>query len=223
MRSLALIALVVSFAGCLLFDDRGGQSPCVSGADLGAPAFEPTPLRNPENLICQSFGAPCDPSCGVCPPQAGFAPTPTWGICGSSCDSLDESTCSTRPDCRIAKDARCAVFADCTTDFLGCLPTDSFTQSVDCFAATDGQTCSRSSACTALHRVEPCPLGIGVECSTPFAMCVPEGQSPGQCFQPVTCRAIGPNCPLDTTPGIENGCFTGACIPMDLCGPVAAK
>jgi hypothetical protein len=54
-------------------------------------------------------------------------------------------------------------------------------------------------------------------CNRQFAVCVPEGQSPGKCSGPVTCDATGPSCPSNTTPGILNGCFTGACIPLSLC------
>jgi hypothetical protein len=47
-----------------------------------------------------------------------------------------------------------------------------------------------------------------------------EGDLPGRCFEPVLCDEAPPNCPQNTTPGVESGCFTGACIPLDLCGPV---
>ncbi len=223
--SIGIVALF-ALAGCqLFFDDRGGKSPCETADDIAdpPPGAQPAPQRNPETLECQSFGSTCDPSCGPCP-ETAFAPIPSWGSCGSFCEGQDEAGCAASPECRVVKDARCAVSGDCTTDFLGCFPTDSFTDpTTDCFAARDGQTCSRSSACTALHRLEPCPLALDAPCPEPFAMCVPEGQSPGQCFAPVTCDAVGPACPKDSTPGIENGCFTGACIPMDLCGPVALQ
>jgi hypothetical protein len=46
---------------------------------------------------------------------------------------------------------------------------------------------------------------------------MPEGRSPGKCFAQATCDRVAPACPPNARPGIENGCFTDACIPVDLC------
>ena len=105
---------------------------------------------------------------------------------------------------------------------MGCFPTDQFVDpTVVCTAATDGESCSRNNKCSALHRNEPCPLALDAVCVRPFALCVNEGADPGNC-DPAACDAIPPSCPSQTTPGVANGCFTGVCIPNDLCpGPGA--
>jgi hypothetical protein len=226
MRSFAVVALAASLSGCLLFfDDRGGKSCALTDqADIA-----PAPLRNPDNLLCQSFGGgSCDPACGPCPEQTqtgggkggALAPIPSWGFCGSTCDSLDEATCSANINCRVVKDASCAVAGNCLTDFIGCFPTDTaIDNTVDCARATDGDTCSRSNACTALHRSEACPLATDAVCPRDFAMCIPEGGTPGKCFATALCDSAGPACATGTTAGVANGCFTGVCIPNDLCEP----
>ena len=41
--------------------------------------------------------------------------------------------------------------------------------------------------------------------------------NPGNCYGEILCDAPSPPCPSGTTPGIENGCFTGQCIPLNAC------
>lgn len=219
MRYLASLATILVLAsGCtLVFDDGGDDDDCL----LAEPAIAPAPQRNPENLDCQAFGGGCNPECGPCPlagQEALTPPLPSWGFCGSPCEALSEGACAEDPACRVVKDAACAVSGDCFTDYLGCFPTDQFTDpSIDCFTARDGQSCSMSAACTAFH-----VTGLrGTAPSPPptFMMCLPEGRSPGTCFGQVTCRAAEPACPPETRAGVSNGCYTGACIPTFLCEP----
>ena len=151
-------------------------------------------------------------------PAPPIPPIPSWGICGSPCEQLGESACAADPSCRVVKDAACAIHLDCLTDFLGCFPTDGITEEVDCFTA-DAWACSRDRACTALHTSAACPAVEGQECPRPFALCIPEGTSPGRCFDEVSCRALPPTCPGGTRPGVSNGCYTQACIPLELCEP----
>jgi len=233
MRRLLLIVLAASLPGCLLyFNDHGsGGDDCLLLDDTtttggGGAGAEPAPLRNPQGLTCDSFGGgPCDPACGPCPatPETGggaLAPIPSWGSCGSSCEALDETSCAKRDDCRVVKDARCAIGGNCLTDFMGCFPTDNFVDpSVDCSRTTDGETCSRSNLCTAFHSNEPCPLATDAACPRPFALCMPEGATPGRCHDPALCDALPPPCPTGTVAGVANGCYSGVCIPLDLCEP----
>jgi hypothetical protein len=242
MIRLALV-LCVLLSGCYIINpghgSGGDDDDCLlppAGDDTTEPAI--APLRNPHTLTCDDFngGNPCDPACGPCPASddppptpkpggsggAALAPIPSWGSCFSSCEGLDENTCGSRSDCRIVKDAACAINASCFTDFMGCFPTDQFVDaSVACVQAFDGETCSRNPDCTAFHR-PGCSLvapedPVPPECTRDFAFCLPEGTPPGQCFSPVTCDAVGPSCPSGSTPGILDGCFTGGCIPEDLC------
>jgi hypothetical protein len=214
MRYLASLSLLLMLAsGCsLVFDDGGDDAVCLAGAE---PAALPAPQRNPDSLTCESFGGGgCLPECGPCP-ALDLAPIPTWGFCGSACESLSESACAQDAGCRVVKNAACVASGTCATDFLGCFPTDQGTDpALDCFSATDGYTCSRSAACTAYHRV-----AAGVDPTAPreFAMCVPEGKAPGTCFGQVICTRAAPQCPAQSTPAVASGCYTGGCIPLDLC------
>ena len=231
MRSLIVASVVVLVPGCMLFFDGGGKRPdkCdlpVSEDTRGGDGagIAPLALRDPDRLVCESFGGPmCDPDCGPCPAidlggGAELAPIPSWGQCGSSCETLTEDACAASTECRVVRDARCAIGANCITDFVGCFPLDTAPDpSVNCFAARDGWECSRNAACTALHdTAQACPPSIG-DCPRPFGLCVPEGASPGRCHEQAVCDSAGPSCPSGTIAGVANGCFTGACIPLSLC------
>jgi hypothetical protein len=223
MRHLApLAAILVLASGCMLVFDDGGSSPGDDGGDDDCVFPEPSPpalsLLNPDTLLCELWGGggPCDPRCGPCPAVALSTPPPSWGSCGSQCESLSEAACAESPFCRVVKDAACAISGGCTTDYLGCFPTDQFTEpTIDCFMARDGQTCSRSAACTAFHR----GAGIDPRDARTFAMCAPEGEAPGTCFGEVVCARPPPGCPPDRRPGVAGGCYTGTCIPVDVCEP----
>ena len=216
-----LLFLVVLSSGCELFFDDGGRRPekCDIVTDQPPSAeIAPAPLRNPEALTCDFFGGnTCDPDCGPCPAEdlAALAPIPSWPQCNSPCESLGETACAASAECRVVKDARCMIEGNCVSDFMGCFPIDLAPDpTVDCFTARDGWTCSRSSACTALHESAEC---TPQQCPRQFALCVPEGKSPGNCQSPIACDALPPACPTGTTPGRANSCWTGACIPNALC------
>lgn len=222
---LACLAVVISLStGCTLFFTGGddGDDVCAT-EDLGRPAIAQAPLRDPGDLSCQSFGYPCNSECGPCPAanEAAIAPTapiPSWNYCGHTCEQLGESACAADPQCRVIKDANCTFGGNCLTDFLGCFPVDtSADTSVACQGA-DAWDCSRSAACTAIHSSSVCPANTP-DCPQPFGLCVPEGTHPGSCSGTVTCERVVPTCSSTTTPGISGGCYTGACIPRDLCSP----
>jgi hypothetical protein len=219
MRSLVAL-FAMSLSGCLLYFDDGGKS-----CDLPADFAEPAPLRNPQTLTCDSFGgSQCDPSCGPCPPaleSQDLAPIPSWGSCGSFCEGLDEGSCALEASCRVVKDIHCAIGdVPCATDFLGCFPTDNITDRLQpCALNTDGDSCSRNAACTAFHR-QGSALRTSPQLVQEFVLCMDEGRTPGRCFEPVACDALPPKCPSGTTPGVVDLCWSGACIPDDLCeGP----
>lgn len=225
MRSLpCLVVLAGLCSGCTLFftgGDDGGDDVCaLAEAD---PAIAQAPLRDPGDLTCDSFGGyPCTPECGPCPAATGAAialtpPIPSWNYCGHSCEQLSETTCAADPSCRVVKDAACTFGPNpCFTDFLGCFPVDTIPDPAVACHGADAWDCSRNPACTAIHSQGACPAGE-LDCPRPFELCVPEGTHPGSCRGAVTCRALPPSCPTQTTPGISGGCYTGACIPTDLC------
>ena len=221
MRRLASIALLAFAPACSVFWEKGkgggGDDVCVQD-DKATPAIAPAPLRDPADLTCKSFGTGCNPECGPCPEIAAHTPPiPSWGFCGSICDSLGDGACTMNPECRTARDASCTIGPNvCITDFLGCFPTDTTRDdTISCFGA-DAWTCSRSKKCEAHYGHAPCPGG-GPDCPRPFATCVPEGVSPGTCDGVVSCDRVAPACPAGTTPGVANGCYTDACIVTTQC------
>ena len=221
---LAVVVSVLS-SGCTLWFTGDGDDtidPCPLYEATGTPsdpAIAEVQYRNPSTLTCESFGYPCNDQCGPCPGAADLA-QPSWGMCGSSCEGLSESACGADASCRVVKDAACSFGAQlCLTDYLGCFPVDQVVDdTVDCFAA-DAQQCSRSPRCTAYHSTEPCSSMDPDQCSRPFEVCAPAGSPPGSCTGAVACDELPPACPTTSTPGIADGCYTGACIPRDLCGP----
>ncbi|MGE0547199.1 MAG: hypothetical protein AB7O24_01860 [Kofleriaceae bacterium] len=210
MKRLATIALLISIvlpACSFVFEQDDDEESC-GILDDGAPA------RNPETLLCGPSPA-CDSGCGLCPFDVPSAFVPSWPECGHRCEQLGEDQCAADPSCRVVHDAQCATGGDCFTNFLGCFPLDQQPDaSVDCYRA-DASTCSRSNECTALHVIESC--NTDAACAKPFSMCAREGIPPGQCGGEVTCRESPPNCGRGTTPGILGGCYTGACLPVELC------
>jgi hypothetical protein len=211
---IALVA-VAAVAGCM---EHGSRCEPVITDQASTPV---RPLRNPDTLTCEAINnpPPCDPTCGPCPPTglANGVFLPTWNFCGTSCDALDATACAARTDCRVVRDLGCAVSGACANDFVGCFPLDMTVMTVDCARATDGDTCSRSSACTAFHRNDNACQPNSVDCARTFALCMAAGASPGHCHDKVVCNLAPPQCATGTTAGVANGCFTGACIPNDLC------
>lgn len=219
LRIVLLVAVLAPLGGCTLwFGEEGssGDDVCLAGAEL-----EPAPLRDPNDLTCDSYGGSCDPSCGPCPLAAAsaLAPQPSYNYCGHACEALGESQCAADPQCRVVLDADCTLGPNaCLTNFMGCFPTDTAADSsIDCWNA-DAWTCSRSNACTAYHSAaSECPSGDPQQCGRPFELCAPEGQDPGGCDQAVACDRAPPQCPTGTVPGVRDLCYTGACIPTKYC------
>jgi hypothetical protein len=217
LRSAALLCAALTATGCgLIFDDPGdGPNWCDA-----APEIALAPLRNPDTLLCETFGGGCDPSCGPCPLAAPQAPEPSWAWCGSTCESLGEAACAASPECRVARDVTCGLGRDCTWSFLGCFGVDRGPAlTTPCAAARDGWTCSRSNGCVAYHdgggpaAAAPSSLPAPL----PFVTCAAEGAALGRCSGPVTCAVPPPACPPAHAPLIASGCYTGGCVPARYC------
>jgi hypothetical protein len=203
------VGLVIAAGGCLYPDHS--QNKCVLAAQgEQAPAEQ---LVNPDTLQCQTYSPyNCDPSCGPCPGVAGAAlAQPTWGSCSSACRNLDEATCGTTAGCRIARDL--ADYYMNLPSFLGCYPVDTQATKLAACEGADAWNCSRDDSCAALYTV-PTDRGTPM-----FSECVPEAQLAGSCGG-ATCDIVAPACPTGTTPGVDSGCYTGACIPDQYCAPL---
>lgn len=216
MRSPILLAVAFMFvAGCMIvFENDNDDDPGTCDLPQPEPAF--TLIRNPETLACEPFdaGFGCDPRCGPCP---AVYSTPRWGLCESGCEQLDEAACTKTARCRVIKNAYC-IGGVCGPDFVGCVATSFIgnERAIDCFSARTGDQCSESDTCTAWHRAAQTLAPQEVR---EFAVCAPEGATPGRCTGEVLCDRLPVKCPSTHTPGIANGCYTGACIPTDLCEP----
>jgi hypothetical protein len=280
---LGLALCLLMSSGCALYlggdddDDDclfggGGGTDTDTG---GAAEWNAIVLRDPSTGQCQSFGGGgggggCDDRCGPCDDapenDAERAPLPTWGICGSACEGLDEQTCLATSGCRAAYLDDCAG-GDCAAlaTYVACWSTDQTgpVQGGGC-GALDAHECSRHDDCSAVHSnakqgawpvdeiglfsycldeaagcysdadcapdercnaAEVCmpPPGCGSAESEPcdavcYGTCVPDDVPDiGECYGELLCEAVGPDCPDGTTPGIEDGCYTGYCIPLDDC------
>lgn len=104
----------------------------------------------------------------------------------------------------------------------GCYPT----------CVPDGNSCAAVDCGPGYTCVERCDGGggptdpmdpTGGGGTTPpgycYTECVEIVNEPGECYGDVWCDAIPPACPVGTTPGVLNGCYSGYCIPETNCGP----
>lgn len=200
---------------------------------------------DPETCVCSAppiafpSWAPCDSACTgfeerACIAAAGcratyrpdgyhgcFATDQTGPIQGS-CEGLDAWDCSRHDDCIANHDGGYAYIAtDPVSPLPPLQPLGRFISCEDepevCFADDEcapGQRCNVEEVCN--YAVDCPDTGIcGPAC---FGLCVPDWR--GTCFGEVSCPALPPQCVPGSTPGVANGCFTGACIPFEECARV---
>lgn len=239
-----LAAFSVGLSGCVLFfenDDDDDWDDCLYPPGDGGGA--PLELRNPETGLCEYIGGGggwCDPNCGACdqPAEADNAAValPSWGYCSSFCSGLDEATCLDTQGCRGGYIDTCPPNADCditSLQFYECWSVDMTGPVSDgSCEGLDAWSCSQHDNCRAVHEnacgtttdpngdaeepglADPIPTCLGY-----FQTCLPETPEVelGNCYDEVTCRALPPECPVGTLPGVINGCWTGYCIPEAQC------
>ena len=113
----------------------------------------------------------------------------------------------------------CGVGATCETQCYPCDPTDGSNGCMSGCGAVcvPDQTCDNVDCGPGYTCAETCDSSSG-QC---FPSCYPSGPTnPGSCTGDITCQSSPvPACPANTVPGIENGCYTGFCIPTSACGP----
>jgi hypothetical protein len=143
------------------------------------------------------------------------------------CNSLDVYDCFFDPQCGslYSGDAQSG-----TTEFESCIDVGS--DACNCGSGescvTECPACNGSSACSCTQVCMPtqpdctlqCQQGETCQLQCEGQGCTPECTlDPGQCSGTITCNIAAPQCPQGTTPGIEDGCFTGYCIPDSDCAP----
>jgi hypothetical protein len=165
-------------------------------------------------LLCDAGpDSRCFAECWATAPSGapGFAP-------GEGCEGLSAYECSRHDDCmpRHRSGGGGALYADPIGPFEDCM-----TEPVGCYSDDEcgpGLTCNSEEVC-----LPPpgCASGTG-DAACPrvcYGQCVPGPDADrGDCYSPVYCRALPPGCPPDSVPGRRDGCWTGACIPVDECG-----
>lgn len=123
-------------------------------------------------------------------------------LCSSRCDFTDEASC-VAAGCNFSR-VRDAYYRGAADSFLGCYESPFTTPDVPC-SSLSAPECTGTTRCTAL-------VSGGL-----FVECIDANQAAGSCTGTVTCSDAPPQCPMDRTPGIAAGCYTGSCIPNELC------
>jgi hypothetical protein len=169
-----------------------------SGAGQYWTCFDIAP-QDPQPQPCSgldAFSCFFDPSCGSLytgDSQSGNTEFESCIDVGSgACNCGSGETCVTECPACLENGSGCS----CTPT---CVPTSS-----DCtLTCPSGETCQLQ--CDSVNGCEQ--------------ECVSDSLDPGQCSGQVTCNIAAPQCPAGTTAGIENGCYTGYCIPLADCSP----
>ena len=154
---------------------------------------------------------------------------PSGPIQGGDCAGLDAQECSMHDDCSAVHGVY-DIHGDeggwttSIADFQSCIDEDVMQ---GCYGDTE---CGDGFHCNADTECLPSPScggsnGVGdAPCDTAcYGFCVPdENPNPGTCTGDLSCfDTLAPNCPIDTVPGILDGCWSGYCIPVDDCSSVA--
>ena len=126
-----------------------------------------------------------------------------YGTCTWSSGCTEPGQCGWGMTCDLSRQTcvpGCAEHADCYSGELCDLDTMMCVPGTPCLY--DGGSC-----------------GVGARCDQVQGVCVPcDGAACGSCTEEVTCTATAPTC-FDgaTVPGVEAGCYTGACVVLDAC------
>ena len=167
----------------------------------------------------------------------GTAPTgPIYG----ACEGLDAYSCSLHSDCIAVYtenwDTGGQLFSYCAPEpgTTGCEAVDcgpGYTCEIQCYPdGTCWPTCVAIGEC---GDSTMCPPGThcetwctgggdcwpGEDCPPKgcWSECVPDDPGPITCDGPVFCDSLPPGCPPNSVPGIQNGCWSGTCIPVEEC------
>jgi len=162
---------------------------------------------------------------------------PSGAIEGGGCANLDAQTCSEHDDCvsdYTQDSSGTTAFASCDPETpsaclgLDCGPGYHCDEECTCSTMDNGSAGGCSSDCKATcvpdQTCATVDCGPGYQCAmecssgTCYPTCEPVGVGPGSCTGTVTCNLAPPVCPVNTTAGIDNGCYTGYCIPNSKCG-----
>jgi hypothetical protein len=159
-----------------------------------------------DDSACGS-GAHCDTStCYSNCPDGQACPSVCYGVCVS-----DTPTCAA---------VDCGPGYHCENECYGD-PNDPTAPTMDSCSATcipDSNQCDVIDCGPGYDCVQTCDVAEN-DMQWCTSQCIPSNTDPGSCIGAVTCDQAPPPCPLGTTAGVTNGCYTGYCIPDADCGP----
>ena len=217
-------------SGCYICDDWGCYRDGSGGGVRPGDACSNN-VDCAEGCYCAGLTSTSD---GVCE-EGGFCTRDRDCADGFSCDSRSScvpnsvpgtpngQSCSADADCDFGsycdeptgqcidsfgcnKDEQCGMGFDCDTTRNTCVPefceTDDDCQS-GCYCNEEQNECVETSTCD-----DGCAEGL--TCDAERNTCEPDG--PITCQAEVTCDEEAPECAADTTPAIQNGCYTGECL-----------
>ena len=190
MKRAAILILFIS--GCVSDNNQRCLEAGGANSDIADLLY-----RDPSTGQCQSFGQPCDSTCGPCPLTDVL---PDWGTCSGVCESLTESQCLATADCHAAYQDDSAAHPV----FWGCWDMPSTMLHGSC-ANLDAQTCSEHDDCSSLFTG---PVNQPPNFVPSFESCQPEGMQVAcatltgetACLARTDCDPIydGTNCTCDS-------------------------
>lgn len=163
-------------------------------------------------------GCYCDEAAGTCQ-EAGFCSTDADCGSGMSCDCTNSCVpagTETRSCGNTCFETGCPVGTVCAADGT-CVP-DGLTCEDDTQCAAGcyclNGTCEESALCTA-----DSDCAANEHCDVPRSTCVPGAPDPGPaCNGTITCTLGPPTCAAGSVPLVDDGCWTGTCVPLEVCG-----
>ncbi len=187
--------------------------------DAGAADAPGRPDAQPDAVVGRPDARAVEPDARAMEPDAGGGqPDASRPL---PCRSLDEEACLAAAD-------RCqpTYCSNCTADyFAACLGPDEPPPPCPrpacpaCVTVSDEDDCRAERGCHPEYEdfSELCDCFPGPDCLCyGFAACRPNAMA--ICFDPTVCEKAPPTCPGDDWhPSIERGCWTGWCVPVDLC------
>ena len=213
----------LAWASCSGVCDNLGESDCLATASCHAEYTAPADTTQ-QNTSPAQFTACWD--------------TISSYVSTGACAGLDAQTCATHDNCASLMTNTNDGEGD--LEFTSCIEESSVCGTLTCGTGTHcAEECPpcNSEGCTCTPRCIPdatcadidclpgtvcqiqCPDLVGNDTGGSCApTCVPSGHDPGGCTGTITCNSAPPACPSNTTAGIENGCYTGYCIPSGNCG-----
>ena len=238
MRKLLMIGtalLATSLTGCDLYYGTPNTDRCdiwgCSGDDL-RPSPGPTPGGDCRADTDCAAGCYCDANSAVCV-ETGFCELESDCPSDFTCD--DRATCVPRlDDCTRAgtceepplgctRSEDCGVGFECSAEgtcvAVGC------NQDADClpgcFCDNASSECIETGFCSAdadcMDITNEDGTFTEAVCDPVRNTCVPTESPTTTCNEWITCEVAAPVCGVDSTPAIQDGCYTGECMLRSEC------